>query len=164
MENMKHVQWKDKRAVSGGVCHQASSGGGIKKQKRLSTARKSDLTMEWMKACELWLGIQLWMTACYSFSRDKRDIFSSEILVLKYRPFTVFTDSGFFGVYIPGTIAAVCLMEYKAESGHCGFNMPACLFNKLLTSYLSAEFQANPTHKGLASSSTENPGFHWKSV
>lgn len=31
----------------------------VYKKKRLSIARKSDLTMEWMKACELWLGIQL---------------------------------------------------------------------------------------------------------
>lgn len=159
MENMKHVQWKDKRAVSGGVCHQASSGGGIKRKNNcLQPGSLIWLWSGWRHVSYGWEYSCEWQPVI--LSHGIRGIY----LVLKYSPFTVFTDSGFFGVYIPGTIAAVCLMEYKAESGHCGFNMPACLFNKLLTSYLSDEFQANPTHKGLASSSTKNPGFHWKSV
>lgn len=49
-------------------------------------------------------------------AREKKDIFNFEIQFFH----CFHWQWVFFGVYTLGTVAAECLMEYKADSGHCG--------------------------------------------
>lgn len=99
----------------------ASSGEYIKKRLDCQEAKFEYGEDEGLK---LWLGM---LAACYSFSQEKRDMFNSTIQL-----FPCFHWQWVFPTL--GSTAVECLMEYKADSGHCGSSVPTGLFNRLLTS------------------------------
>lgn len=128
----------------------ASSGEYIKKKKRLD-CQEARFDLEEMKESSYG-----WEHGCgcqpVILSPKRRKM----CLILKSSCFPVFTGRGFFQVCTLGTTAVEYLMEYKARSGHCGSSVPTGLFNRLLTSSWSAEFQVNSTPRSFASFSREN--------
>lgn len=93
----------------------ASSGEYIKKRLDCQEAKFEYGEDEGLK---LWLGM---LAACYSFSQEKRDMFNSTIQL-----FPCFHWQWVFPTL--GSTAVECLMEYKADSGHCGSSVPTGLF------------------------------------